>query len=111
MYSYKELSELAGYTSRVSQLLDTMSDVRKGKFEKALVSSAELEENAKSQFYGTRVYVPLSLICVALVLKGRGRVVESDEIHFENVPIVTPNGDILVRSLSFYVKPGVSLRY
>lgn len=25
---------------------------------------------------------------------------------FENVPIVTPNGDILIKSLSFYVKPG-----
>ncbi len=41
------------------------------------------------------------------VLRGRGIVVESEEIQFENVPIVTPNGDILVRSLSFYVKPGV----
>lgn len=41
------------------------------------------------------------------VLRGRGLVVESEEIQFENVPIVTPNGDILVRSLSFYVKPGV----
>lgn len=42
------------------------------------------------------------------VLKGRGVIIESDEIEFESVPIVTPNGDILVRSLSFYVKPGVS---
>ncbi|OBZ79919.1 ATP-binding cassette sub-family D member 2 [Grifola frondosa] len=47
MYSYKDLSELAGYTARVSMLLETMTDVRKGKFEKALVSSANLEENAK----------------------------------------------------------------
>lgn len=49
MYSYKELSELAGYTARVAQLLETMSDVRKGKFEKALVSGAATEENAKSK--------------------------------------------------------------
>ncbi len=48
LYSYKDLSELAGYTARVSMLLDTMADVRKGKFEKALVSSASTEENAKS---------------------------------------------------------------
>ena len=47
MYSYKDLSELAGYTARVSQLLDTMSDIKKGKFEKALVASAKDEENAK----------------------------------------------------------------
>lgn len=90
MYSYKDLSELAGYTARVAQLLDTMADVRKGKFEKALVSSSSTEENAK-------------------ILRGRGQVVDSDEIQFENVPIVTPNGDVLVKSLSFYVKPGQHL--
>ncbi|KAJ7630529.1 ABC transporter transmembrane region 2-domain-containing protein [Roridomyces roridus] len=90
MYSYKDLSELAGYTARVSLLLDTMKDVRKGQFEKALVNSATTDENAA-------------------ILKGRGEVIESEDIQFENVPIVTPNGDILVRSLSFHVKPGQHL--
>lgn len=49
MYSYKDLAELAGYTSRVSQLLDTMSDVRQGKFEKALVNSATTAESSASK--------------------------------------------------------------
>jgi ATP-binding cassette, subfamily D (ALD), peroxisomal long-chain fatty acid import protein len=31
----------------MSLLFDTMADVKKGKFEKALVSSASTEENAK----------------------------------------------------------------
>lgn len=44
---------------------------------------------------------------VFLVLRGRGQVIESEDIQFENVPIVTPNGDVLVKSLSFHVKPGV----
>ncbi|KAF9265656.1 hypothetical protein L218DRAFT_1075743 [Marasmius fiardii PR-910] len=90
MYSYKDLSELAGYTARVSLLLDTMEDMRKGKFEKALVSSATAGENAK-------------------ILRGRGKVILSEDIEFENVPIVTPNGDILVRSLSFRIKHGQHL--
>ncbi|KAJ7462800.1 adrenoleukodystrophy protein [Mycena galericulata] len=90
MYSYKDLSELAGYTARVSLLLDTMRDVRRGKFEKALVNSATTGENAE-------------------LLRGRGEVIESEDIQFENVPIVTPNGDVLVRSLSFHVKPGQHL--
>lgn len=42
------------------------------------------------------------------VLKGRGQKIASEEIRFENVPIVTPNGDVLVKSLTFHVKPGVS---
>lgn len=45
-----------------------------------------------------------------LALKGRGEVFESDDIKFESVPIVTPNGDILVKSLSFHIRPGVSFR-
>jgi len=90
MYSYKDLSELAGYTARVSLLLDTIEDVKKSKFEKALVSSASTEDNAA-------------------ILNGRGQVIEAEDIQFENVPIVTPNGDILLKSLSFHVKPGEHL--
>jgi ATP-binding cassette subfamily D (ALD) long-chain fatty acid import protein len=89
MYSYKDLSELAGYTARVTMLLDTIQDTKRGKFEKALVSSANTEENSK-------------------ILKGRGQIITSEEIRFEDVPIVTPNGDVLVKSLSFSVKRGVS---
>ncbi|KAJ7293171.1 ABC transporter transmembrane region 2-domain-containing protein [Mycena rebaudengoi] len=81
MYSYKDLSELAGYTARVSLLLDTMKDVQKGKFEKALVSSATTGENAE-------------------ILQSRGQVIETYRL-------LHPNGDILVRSLNFHVKPGV----
>ncbi|KAF8746273.1 hypothetical protein AX14_000068 [Amanita brunnescens Koide BX004] len=90
MYSYKDLSELAGYTARVSLLLDTMEDIKRGHYEKALVSSANSDEHAK-------------------ILEGRGEIIESEDIEFQNVPIVTPNGDILVRSLSFHVKPGQHL--
>jgi ATP-binding cassette subfamily D (ALD) long-chain fatty acid import protein len=87
MFSYKEITELAGYTSRVSTLLDVIDDVQAGHYEKKLVSSAGTEENAA-------------------VLRGRGEIIEGDDIEFKDVPIVSPNGDVLVRKLSFTVKPG-----
>jgi len=90
MYSYKDLEELAGYTARVSLLLETMKDIRDGKFDKALINNAAKGDSAD-------------------LLKGRGEVIESEDICFENVPIITPNGDILLRSLSFHVKPGQNL--
>lgn len=49
-FALEDLSELAGYTARVSSLLDTMKAVKAGKFEKALVSSASVEDNAKGTF-------------------------------------------------------------
>ncbi|KAM0110163.1 ATP-binding cassette long-chain fatty acid transporter pxa2 [Aspergillus fumigatus] len=87
MFSYKEISELAGHTARVSSLLEVMEDLQAGLFEKKLVSSASTEENAA-------------------VLSGRGEVEEADSIEFTDVPIVSPNGDVLVRKLSFTVHPG-----
>jgi ATP-binding cassette, subfamily D (ALD), peroxisomal long-chain fatty acid import protein len=87
MFSYKEITELAGYTSRVSALLDVMEDVTAGHFEKKLVSSASTAENAA-------------------VLRGRGQVEESEAIEFTDVPIVSPNGDILVKQLTFSIQPG-----
>ena len=48
MMSYKELSELAGYTLRVTELLDTMDDIKAGHFQKKLVN-AGAEENARGQ--------------------------------------------------------------
>jgi ATP-binding cassette subfamily D (ALD) long-chain fatty acid import protein len=44
----KELAELAGYTTRVADLLDTMDEVKQGKYQKKLVSSSGVEDNKKS---------------------------------------------------------------
>lgn len=104
MFSYREIMELAGYTSRVATLLEVMDDIQAGRFEKKLVSSSGTEDNAA-------------------VLKGRGVVVESKDIQFidvlvgtcpprkrcqltRNRPIISPNGDVLVKALSFSLKQG-----
>ncbi|KAI5206912.1 hypothetical protein AUEXF2481DRAFT_67906 [Aureobasidium subglaciale EXF-2481] len=86
MFSYKEVSQLAGYTSRVSTLLSVIHDIQNGHFEKQLVSSASTDANAA-------------------VLAGRGKITEGNDIKFSSVPIVSPNGDILVKALSFHIKP------
>jgi ATP-binding cassette subfamily D (ALD) long-chain fatty acid import protein len=49
MYSYKDLEELAGYTARVSLLLETMKDIREGKFDKALVNNAGKGKSAERE--------------------------------------------------------------
>ncbi|POW21073.1 hypothetical protein PSHT_02819 [Puccinia striiformis] len=77
MYSYKDVSELAGYTARVSELFDTMDSIKLGHYEKRKVGSAITDLNSTS------------------LLQNRGQVVESkDEIIFDKVPIISPNGDI-----------------
>ncbi|KAJ2850211.1 ATP-binding cassette long-chain fatty acid transporter pxa2 [Coemansia brasiliensis] len=93
MYSYREIVELAGYAERVSDLLTVLDDVNAGNYEKTRVGQAaeKLHESANEPD----------------IISQRGKVVEStDDVEFINVPIVSPNGDVLVRQLSFHVKPG-----
>ncbi|KAG5974340.1 hypothetical protein E4U55_008235, partial [Claviceps digitariae] len=66
MFSYREIMELAGYTSRVASLLGVMEDIQSGHFEKRLVSSSGIEDNEA-------------------VLQGRGTVLESEDITFIDV--------------------------
>ncbi|PQE17145.1 ATP-binding cassette sub-family D member 1 protein [Rutstroemia sp. NJR-2017a WRK4] len=87
MFSYKEVTELAGYTSRVATLLEVMDEIKAGRFEKTLVSDDSAGEQLE-------------------LMRGRGTIIESDDIEFIDVPIITPGGSILVRSLSFSMKRG-----
>lgn len=101
MFSYKEITELAGYTSRVSALISVMDSIQAGHFEKSLISSASTADADKGN--------EASSAAAPTVLNGRGEIVESSEIEFTDVPIVSPNGDVLVEKLNFSVKPGKHL--
>ncbi|GAA5824542.1 hypothetical protein JCM11251_000466 [Rhodosporidiobolus azoricus] len=105
MSTYRDLSELSGYTARVTELLDTMEDVKEGRYQKRVVGGGDARiggkggKGEKGEGEGKEGD--------AKILQGRGRIIDSDsEIIFDKVPIVTPNGDVLIPSLSFHVKPG-----
>ncbi len=90
MYSIKDLSELAGYTSRVYTLISTLHRVHAGQYEPPRGTSPE----------------PYSLGDILGTLH-RGY----DGVRFENVPLVAPAifplpGDLLIPSLSFTITPG-----
>ncbi|KAJ3413910.1 hypothetical protein HDV05_007352 [Chytridiales sp. JEL 0842] len=84
MYSYKELSELAGYTYRVYNMLRVLQDLHDDKY----VQTGENKDFSLENIQGTITYGYTG-------------------IKFDHVPVVTPNGDsILVRDLSFNISPG-----
>lgn len=93
MYSYKELAELAGYTSRVYNLMSVLHALHKNDFD------------------GPKDEVAYTLTNI------HGKIVYDDEkgITFENVPIVTPApgqdrvGEVLVNNLNVQVRPGEHL--
>ena len=99
MYSYKELAELAGYTSRVYNLLSVLHSLYADGFV-GIPRPASFPED--QEFY--------SLGDI------RGKVIYGyNGIKFEGVPIVTPNpgntkgGDELIKGLDVVIGPGEHL--
>ena len=42
-------------------------------------------------------------------MANQGRIVQSDDIKFEDVPILSPNGDVLIPAMNFAIQPGMHL--
>lgn len=83
MSAYKEVTELAGYTYRVDEMLTVFEDMKQEKYKKATVSTE--------------------------FVAGAGRVTVGDMISLSHVPIVTPNGDVLARDVNLEIRRGMHL--
>lgn len=82
----RELTRLAGFTARVTQLREVLSDLNAGRYKRTMVAGNE------------------SLI------PGSGKLVFRDNIiRFDKVPLITPNGDVLIKELTFEVRSGTNV--
>ena len=82
--SYKELQNLAGYTHLVNEMDKVLFDLDKGNYVRANVVS----ETGKGK----------------IDMLARGKFEMADYIKFEEVPVVSPNGDVLIKSMNFQVR-------
>ncbi|XP_063821103.1 ATP-binding cassette sub-family D member 3 [Ostrinia nubilalis] len=95
--SGREMNKLAGLTARVTQLRTVLDEVYQGNYKRTM-----LDRN--SQNGTTTSDTPM------LMAPGAGRIIYQDKIiRFERVPLVTPNGDVLIKELSFEVKSGMNV--
>eukprot|EP01102_Stenamoeba_stenopodia_P005702 TRINITY_DN1643_c0_g2_i1.p1 TRINITY_DN1643_c0_g2~~TRINITY_DN1643_c0_g2_i1.p1 ORF type:complete len:651 (-),score=146.99 TRINITY_DN1643_c0_g2_i1:256-2208(-) len=89
----RELTRLAGFISRMTEFIEVLSDLKQGKYTRTMVNN---EANNATE--------ALELV------PNSGKIVEVDYlIKFDNVPVVTPNGDVLIRNLNFEVKAGMNV--
>uniref|UniRef100_A0A8C8J962 Uncharacterized protein n=1 Tax=Oncorhynchus tshawytscha TaxID=74940 RepID=A0A8C8J962_ONCTS len=87
MSSYKEVTELAGYTTRVYNMFLVFGEVQRGVYKR---SSASIMGTGEKKIVARVIDVDNGIVC-------------------ESVPIITPNGDIVVSSLNFKVEEGMHL--
>ncbi|XP_060100727.1 ATP-binding cassette sub-family D member 2 [Heteronotia binoei] len=101
MSSYKEVTELAGYTARVYNMFSVFDEVKRGIYKRTAVSQEHENDNTKREKTEQNIDGPLEI---------KGKVIDVDHgIICENVPIITPNGDVVVSRLNFKVEEGMHL--
>eukprot|EP00039_Didymoeca_costata_P006341 m.89415 g.89415 ORF g.89415 m.89415 type:complete len:639 (-) comp13219_c0_seq1:299-2215(-) len=79
MSSYKEVVELAGYTSRVVDMLNVFKDVQNGRYERQNVASPPVRSKVLAN---------------------------QNEVWMEDLPIITPSGDCLLENLTLKLPRG-----
>ncbi|XP_067290457.1 ATP-binding cassette sub-family D member 3a isoform X4 [Pseudorasbora parva] len=89
----REMTRLSGFTARITELMRVLKELNSGKYERTMVSLSEKDTSEK-----------LTLV------PGSGRIINVDHIiKFDHTPLATPNGDVLIRDLSFEVKSGANV--
>lgn len=85
----REMTRLAGFTARVMQIKVVLDDLNAGRYERTMVSDLKDE--------------PIGY-------PGGGKIITKNNIiRFDAVPLITPNGDVLIKELSFEVKSGMNV--
>lgn len=118
MSSYKEIVALAGYTSRVAGMFQVFDDVSQGIYKKTIVADETSSQgiiefrngqpvvNGKTNLHDSRHFYD------TFVQTGKTFYNEdagSMSITLKNVPVVTPNCDIVVPNLTLKIEPGQHL--
>lgn len=79
--SYKDLQSLSGYTFLVKELSQVIDDINLGKYERKQIG----DEGLLSKYVS-------------------GKLEEADFIEFNDIPIITPNGECLMQNINFKVQ-------
>lgn len=82
----RDLTRLAGFTARVTQLRNVLDELNQGKYVRTMVAGSE-----------------------ALKPNGGRMIFQNNVIRFCKVPLVTPNGDVLVPELTFEIQSGMNV--
>jgi len=92
----RELTRLAGFTARVTELISVLKELDAGSYKRSMVAEQSISHPVVNAADLPANYGP-----------NKGKIIYQDRIiEFDHLPLVTPNGDVLIPSLSFKVVSG-----
>jgi ATP-binding cassette subfamily D (ALD) long-chain fatty acid import protein len=95
---------------------EVLDDLEVNKYKRIMVKSNSLEENKEGAEPAGELsdaqrkkLLSQKTAFMDSSLSNQGEIITSDTIKFENVPILSPNGDTLIKEMSFTIQPGMHL--
>jgi ATP-binding cassette subfamily D (ALD) protein 3 len=115
--SYKEVQSLAGYTTLIYEIKEVLDDLENAKYKRIMVKSNSLEdqnEEEEEEINSPKMHRSKSLLrqetqLMDNSLKNLGIIRVNSNIMFDKVPILSPNGDTLIKEMTFKIEPGMHL--
>lgn len=98
----REMTRLAGFTARMTEIIKVLKDLNNGVYVRTMVTNSN-ESNANGTgLSNSKLSLPPP--------PSAGKIIFQDNIiKFDKVPLITPNGDVLVKELSFEVHSGMNV--
>lgn len=108
----RDLTKFAGYTWRVSELFKVLDDLSEsGRYERSMRNKMGIDEHriiTEGELEGNVVTESDKDTTTGSTSTSSATTTLSPFIEFKNVPITTPNGDILVDNMNFRVEKGMN---
>lgn len=104
----RELTRLAGFTKRVTELEDVLDEISNGIYHRS-TAPLSTRESRNGTLNGSRIGGAVNSASQPEEEKEGEVVYEDNVIEFIDVPIVTVGGDVLVPALSFRVESGMNV--
>lgn len=92
------------FTARVNELMDVTDELNQGVYKRTMVSKQKVDSDEDDLVPGAGNVIHDSVIRWQIIVQWQLFILSCD--RFEDVPLVTPNGDVLIKKLNFEVKPG-----
>jgi hypothetical protein len=82
---------------------EVLDDLENGRYKRLMVKSNSLEDNKEGIDEDKSKKMIAQAAFMDNSLNNQGEIIRSDKIIFDKVPILSPNGDTLIKEMSFEI--------
>lgn len=108
VFTYKGTQDLAGYTTLINELDVVLKDLKHGEFQRTQVAKEVTPDKIETVKGGVKA-IKAQQQAMPNKMCNMGdpnSIITADFIKFENIPLISPDGEVMLENMNFEVQPG-----